>query len=125
MCLKRNLILDKTSEDLWTKAFENYKFDEARLVKRNKTEFTFGEDPQTKEIQIGYFISRNEEKQEWTIGRDRNAGNNSVLSHQIADLFQSILNQEKKMGQSEVLRNALQPYNYYTKEGCFRYCIIR
>lgn len=94
-------------------------------MKRNKTEFTFGEDSQTKEIKIGYFISRNEEKQEWTIDRDRNAGNNSLLSHQIADLFQSILNQEKKLGQNEELKSVLRSYNYYTKEGCFRYCIIR
>jgi hypothetical protein len=94
-------------------------------VKRNKTEFTFGEDAATKKLKIGYFISRNEEKQEWTIDRSRDTGNNSILSHDIADLLENILNQEKENDNSTFPKEFLQPYNYYTKNGCFRYVVIR
>jgi predicted metal-dependent phosphoesterase TrpH len=79
----------------------------------------------SKKIKIGYFISRNEEKQEWTIDRSRETGNNSILSHDIADLLENILNEQKQAEEPKLQKSLIEPYNYYTKAGCFRYFVIR
>lgn len=109
----------------WSEPLVGYDFKEARGVKRNKTEFTVGEASETKKLRIGYFISRNEEKQEWKIDRSEDAGNNSILSHKVADLVEAIFNYEKESQTSEFNKEKLRAYNYYTRTGCFRYLIIR
>ena len=98
-------------------------FKDTKSVKRNKSEFTFG--IEGNKIVVGYFISRNEEKQEWKIGRDRKIGNNSELSHWVADTVESIINFERSKERQIQEDDLLGAYNYYTKQGSFRYMVIR
>ena len=111
-------------EEGWEKEFNKYDFSEARGVKRNKSEFTFGEDVESGKLRVGYFVSRDEEKKQWKVDRKKGVGNNSELSHGVADLVERLLNAERTNAES-TCKGKLQAYNYYTREGCFRYLILR